>query len=51
VKSLTFAFALALLAAAGCAQLTDGTAHAGATSSADDSPYPKLYPNPGYHVP
>jgi hypothetical protein len=44
-------FALALVALAGCAQLNDGNAHAGATAAADDSPFPKRYPNPSYHTP
>ena len=51
MKSLTLAFALALLAAAGCAQLNDGSAHAGATSSTEDSPFPKRHPNDHYYVP
>ena len=44
-------FALAIVALAGCAQLNDGNAHAGATSSADDSPFPKRYPNSSPYVP
>lgn len=52
MKALTLAFALAMLAVAGCAQLNDGNAHAGATTSADDnSPFPKRYPNDHYYVP
>ena len=51
MKAVSLAFALAMLAMAGCAQLNDGTAHAGATSSADDSPFPKVYRNPSYHAP
>ena len=51
MKYVTLAFALALLTAAGCAQLNDGNAEAGATAASDGSPYPKLYPNPHYYVP
>lgn len=44
--------ALTLLTLAGCAQLREGNADAGATAaSADDSPFPKRYPNPSYHTP
>lgn len=44
--------ALSLLTLAGCAQLREGNADAGATAaSADDSPFPKRYPNPSYHTP
>ena len=43
--------ALTLVTLAGCAQLHDGNAHAGATTSADDSPFPKRYPNDHYYVP
>ena len=51
MKSFTLAFALALLAVAGCAQLNEGNADAGATAAADDSPFPKRYPNSHYYVP
>jgi hypothetical protein len=44
-------FALTLVALAGCAQLNEGNAHAGATAGADHSPFPKRYPNPSYHTP
>lgn len=40
MKPLTLAFALALLAVAGCAQLNEPNAHAGATATDEQSPYP-----------
>ena len=44
MKAVSLAFALAMLAMAGCAQLNDGNAHAGATATEEQSPFPKRQP-------
>ena len=53
MKRLILALSLAAVALSGCAQLKerhqDANAHAGATATEEQSPFPSRFKNPAYH--
>lgn len=51
MKRLILSLALASAALSGCAQLTNASAEAGATATAQQRPYPSVYRNDHYYVP